>query len=109
MLALGLLMVERAFRPIEPALCARVGVDSLDFASVMRGWAWWLAGLSACLAMFVVLVQLASALAGSQAVALAVTSWDWWAMLGCSGSSGLSSSGRAATPTRSARSKSRTW
>ena len=84
-LALGLLMAERAFRPIEPALCHSVQLDGLEFSSVMRGWAWWLAGLSACLAVKVVLVQLATALSGSQAATLGVTASEWWAMLGALG------------------------
>jgi tetratricopeptide (TPR) repeat protein len=84
-LALGLLMIERTFRPIESALCNSVRLDGLEFSRVIRGWAWWLAGLSACLAMIVVLVQLPTAVVGSQAAALAVTSSEWWAMLGALG------------------------
>jgi tetratricopeptide (TPR) repeat protein len=84
-LALGMLMVERALRRIEPALRNNAQLDGVEFSAAMRSWAWWLAGLSACVAMMVVFVELAKALIGPQSATVAVTSAEWWAMLAALG------------------------
>ena len=35
----ALLLIERVVRPIEPAICARLGVIDAGYAPVVRGWA----------------------------------------------------------------------
>ena len=68
-LALGLLLIERFVRPHEPALCARLGVIDAGYAPVVRGWALAVFGLSASLAIVVVVGEMSSTILGHGPIA----------------------------------------
>ncbi len=97
-LAGSLLAFERLLRPIEPALCARAGVVDVGFSHVLHGWAWTLCGASACLAIAVLVDQIAVALIGPGTQVLAVSAGDWWAMLGALGLLGAFVAGVGSDP-----------
>jgi tetratricopeptide (TPR) repeat protein len=80
-LAVVLLVIERVVRPIEPALCAQLGVIDVGYAQVVQGWATVIFGLTASLAFFVVVAEMAAALFGLRVDTLGLSLADWWAML----------------------------
>jgi len=84
-LALALLATERVVRPIEPAICARLVVIEAGYGSVVRVWASALFGLATGLAILVVAQEMAGVMAGLRPIPLALSSADWWAMLGSLG------------------------
>jgi len=84
-LALAFLLIERVVRPIEPAICARVGVIEAGYGSVVRGWSSAIFGLATGLAILVVVQEMAGVMAGLRPMPLALSSADWWAMLGALG------------------------
>ena len=80
-LALAFLAFERVLRPIEPAPCQCAGVVDVGFAQVLFGWAWTIVGISACLAIAILVDQIFAAVFRPGTAVLAVSHWDWWAML----------------------------
>ena len=66
MLALAFLVIERVVRPIEPAICARLGVIDAGYGSVVRSWASAIFGLATGLAILVVAQEMAGVMAGQR-------------------------------------------
>ena len=79
--ALGYLMIERVVRPHEPAICARLGVVDVGYAPVVRGWSWAIVGLTACLAIFVVVSEMIRTVLGQGPIVFTLAHTDWWIML----------------------------
>ena len=80
-LAIALLAIERVVRPIEPAVCARLGVIDAGYAPVVQGWASALFGLTASLVFLVVVAEMGAAIFGLQVATLGISVADWWSML----------------------------
>ena len=79
--ALGYLMIERVVRPHEPAICARLGVVDVGYAPVVRGWSWAIVGLTACLAIFVVVSEMIRTVHDLGPIVFTLAHTDWWIML----------------------------
>ncbi len=84
-LALAFLVIERVIRPIEPRICARLGVIEAGYGSVVRNWASAIFAVATGLAMLVMAEQMAWAIAGLRPMRLALSAFDWWIMLAALG------------------------
>ncbi|MGO9913696.1 MAG: hypothetical protein ACLQIB_03135 [Isosphaeraceae bacterium] len=80
-LALGLLLAERAIRPVQPALCARLGVKEAGYLAVVQGWSSALFGLGCCAALTIVIAEVCGSILGQDTLRLHLAARDWWAML----------------------------
>jgi tetratricopeptide (TPR) repeat protein len=88
-LAVVYLLLERAVRPHEQALCARLGVIDAGYGPVVRSWALAAFCLAAGLAVFVMVVEMSVTMLGRGPIGLAHTGADWWAMLATLGLIGI--------------------
>ena len=79
--ALGYLVLERVMRPHEPAICDRLGVIDVGYASVVRGWALASFGLAASLAIVVVVSETSRTILGHGLTVFTFAHKDWWVML----------------------------
>jgi hypothetical protein len=77
--ALGLLLLERLARVVEPALCARLGVVDANYAPVVKSWAAVLFVVPAVLTIAVVLSGMSAAIWGAGLVA--TSTGTWWPLL----------------------------
>jgi len=88
-LALAFLLIERVVRPIEPAICARVGVRDAGYGSVVRSWASATFLVATSLAILVVLQEMAWVMAGQGLIFFGLSAGDWWIMLAALGLIGV--------------------
>src|SRR5262249_11009702 len=82
-MALGLVLLGRLARVVEPALCARLGVADVGSATVVKGWSAVLFVLTAGLTIAVVLGGMGAAMLGRGLDAPAAG--DWWPLLAALG------------------------
>ena len=78
LMALFLLVLERVIRPIEPALCARLGVRDAAYSLVLGFWSLGSFVVAAAVAAIVLGDQMSSAIFDHGAAILAVSSPEWW-------------------------------
>jgi hypothetical protein len=88
-LALGLSLFERAARPHEHALCARLGVIDAGYSTVVRSWALAFFRLSAGLTIVVMVLELTETMFGPGPVATRMIATEWWALLATLGLTGV--------------------
>jgi tetratricopeptide (TPR) repeat protein len=84
-MGLVLQLIERAIRPIETGVCARLGVVDSGYAPVVKGWATALFGITASAAFFVLAIEMSAALFGLPDALFGLGLRDWWAMLAALG------------------------
>ncbi|HZW33100.1 MAG TPA: hypothetical protein VFF52_20455, partial [Isosphaeraceae bacterium] len=81
--ALGLLLLERLARVIEPALCARLGVVDVGYAPIIKNWASVLFVVAGVVTIAIVLSGMSAAML--EPGPLVFSTRDWWPALGALG------------------------